>query len=127
MHLTYYRPQRSCGKVMFLPPANEVCEGYVFTPVCQSFCSRGVGVGGVCLPHCMLGYTSPWAGTPPGRYTPTGTSPSRYTPWAGTPPQVHPLPGTPPTSGVTSADLLVAGGKTISIDILVYKYWCWWS
>ena len=25
-----------------LPPANEVCEGYVFTLVCQSFCSRGV-------------------------------------------------------------------------------------
>ena len=24
----------------FLPPANEVCEGYVFTPVCQSFCSQ---------------------------------------------------------------------------------------
>ena len=24
-----------------LPPANEVCEGYVFTGVCQSFCSRG--------------------------------------------------------------------------------------
>ena len=24
-----------------LPPANEVCEGYVFTPACQSFCSRG--------------------------------------------------------------------------------------
>ena len=22
----------------FLPPANEVCEGYVFTPVSQSFC-----------------------------------------------------------------------------------------
>ena len=32
----------------YLPPANEVCEGYVFTPVCQSFCSGGacmVGVG----------------------------------------------------------------------------------
>ena len=29
----------------FLPPANEVCEGYVFTPVCQSFCSGGVGSG----------------------------------------------------------------------------------
>ena len=28
----------------FLPPANEVCEGYVFTPVCQSFCSWGGGV-----------------------------------------------------------------------------------
>ena len=27
---------------VFLPPANEVCECYVFTPVCQSFCSRGV-------------------------------------------------------------------------------------
>ena len=27
----------------FLPPANEVCEGYVFTPVSQSFCSQGGG------------------------------------------------------------------------------------
>ena len=26
---------------VFLPPANEVCEGYVFTPFCQSFYSRG--------------------------------------------------------------------------------------
>ena len=26
---------------LFLPPANEVCEGYVFTCVCQSFCSQG--------------------------------------------------------------------------------------
>ena len=26
---------------LLLPPANEVCEGYVFTPVCQSFCSQG--------------------------------------------------------------------------------------
>ena len=24
-----------------LPPANDVCEGYVFTRVCQSFCSQG--------------------------------------------------------------------------------------
>ena len=31
----------------FLPPANEVCEGYVFTGVCLSM--------GGCLPHCMLG------------------------------------------------------------------------
>ena len=28
-------------QLAFLPPANEVCEGYVFTPVCQSFCSQG--------------------------------------------------------------------------------------
>ena len=26
----------------FLPPANEVCEGYVFTPVCHSVHRRGV-------------------------------------------------------------------------------------
>ena len=34
------------GHTIYLPPANEVCEGYVFTPVCQSFCSQG---GGVCV------------------------------------------------------------------------------
>ena len=28
-------------KFYLLPHANEVCEGYVFTPVCQSFCSQG--------------------------------------------------------------------------------------
>ena len=32
---------------LFLAPANEVCEAYVFTPVCQSFCSQGVYVAGV--------------------------------------------------------------------------------
>ena len=44
------------------PPANEVCEGYVFTPVCQSFYSQGG------LSHCMLRYPlptqGPEAGTP---------------------------------------------------------------
>ena len=49
------------GEYSSLPPANEVCERYVFTSVCQSFCSRGGG----CLPQCMLGYT-PFPGqTPP--------------------------------------------------------------
>ena len=33
------------GSEYLLPPANEVCEGYVFTPVCQSFVHRG-GVHG---------------------------------------------------------------------------------
>ena len=38
------------GVLIFLPPADEVCEGYVFTPVCQSFCSQGAWVaGGVCV------------------------------------------------------------------------------
>ena len=40
----------------YLPPANEVCKGYVFTPVCQSFCSQGGGVPGQVHPR---------AGTPP--------------------------------------------------------------
>ena len=48
-------------KHKLIPPVNEVCEGYVFTPVCQSFCSRG---GGVCLSVC-------WD-TPPGKQTPPG-------------------------------------------------------
>ena len=39
----------------FLEPANEVCEGYVFTGVCLST--------GECLPHFMLGH-------PPGRHPP---------------------------------------------------------
>ena len=86
----------------YLPPANEVCEGYVFTPVCQSFCSQG-GVPGQVPPWDQV---SPRPGTPPGtRYTPLGTryTPSgpdtpprtRYTPLGpGTPrwDQVHPLP-----------------------------------
>ena len=37
---------RDGGKNLLLPPANEVCEGYVFTPVCQSFCSQGVPARG---------------------------------------------------------------------------------
>ena len=36
--------------MLSLPPTNEVCEGYVFTPVCQSFCSQGWGMCG-----CMGG------------------------------------------------------------------------
>ena len=39
-----------------LPPANQAGEGYAFTPVCQSFCSRGGGVPG---------QVHPLAGTPP--------------------------------------------------------------
>ena len=54
-----------------LPPANEVCEGYVFAPVCQSFCSRGEYLGRytpgqVHHPRqCMLGYGKQADGTHP--------------------------------------------------------------
>ena len=71
--------------IQLLPPANVVCEGYVFTPVCQSFCSQG---------------GSTLAGTPPDQYTPQtrynprpGTPPTRYTPQTRYNP---PGQGTPP-------------------------------
>ena len=84
----------------FLPPANEVCKGYVFTRVCHSV------HGG-----------STWAGTPPDqvhppetrytpgtRYTPLGPvhSPgTRYTPRT----RYTPLgPGTPPRTRYTPQD-----------------------
>ena len=70
MSLWFFRERVFCGHLLciprilcllcqyswlvFLPPANDVCEGYVFTPVCQSFCSQEG-----CLPQCMLGYTHP--------------------------------------------------------------------
>ena len=76
--------QKKTKNMPYLPPANEVCEGYVFTPVCQSFCSQG-GV--------------PWQVHPPGQvHPPTGRyRPGRYTPLGRyTPRQVHVLAGTPP-------------------------------
>ena len=49
-------------KSKIITPANEVCEGYVFTPVCQSFCSRGGcvvggmhGRGACVVGACVLG------------------------------------------------------------------------
>ena len=72
----------------YLPPTNEVCEGYVFTRVCHS-----VHRGG-----------STWAGTPQTRYTPRDQV---HPPGSGTPPwdQIHPLgPGTPPGPGTLPWD-----------------------
>ena len=54
-------------------------QGNVFTPVCQSFCSRGVG--GVCATH------TPLPCMPPGMYTPWHICP----PW-----HAHPLLHMPP-------------------------------
>ena len=66
----HYRPQRSRGKVMFLPVSVILFTG-----------------GG--LPHCMLGYTppaGPKAGTPLGSGHPLGTN----TPQEQTPPGTRP-------------------------------------
>ena len=46
------------------PPINEVCEGYVFTPVCQSFCSQGVGA---CVAGGVHGRGHMWQGDMCGR------------------------------------------------------------
>ena len=56
-------PGRYTLIIHLLPPANEVCEGYVFTGVCLS-----TVVGG--LPHCMLGHTIPRHTSPLGRPPP---------------------------------------------------------
>ena len=73
---------------IFLPSANEVCKGYVFTPVCQSFCSQGG------LPHCMLdtplGPDTPRADTPPPLPPPGTRHPLRTRPPLG--------PGTTPAA-----------------------------
>ena len=50
---------------LLLPPANEVCEGYVFTPVCHSVhgrgapCKGGSPCQGVFLPGGLLAGGSP--------------------------------------------------------------------
>ena len=77
-----------------LPPANEVCEGYVFTGVCLSTGDGGGGclllVPGRCLPlvvgrgylpHTPLGRPGQ---TPPGRHPPGRYPPGRH-PQADTP------------------------------------------
>ena len=102
-------PKRTVGKravciplecfLVLLPPANVVCEGYVFTRVCHSFCSEGgvpdqvhpPGPGphppGADTPHPRDQVHPPVPGTP--EQTPPRT---RYTPPRADPPR----PGTPP-------------------------------
>ena len=76
-----------------LPPTNEVCEGYVFTPVCQSFCSRGEYLGrytpGQVHPFPLTGTPHWQKHSPLGRYPPGQVNP---------PLQVHPLGRYPPGS-----------------------------
>ena len=106
--LVPFQAKHGSGNIgtIYLPPANEVCEGYVFTPVCQSFSSQGGEYLGRYppgrSPHPPGRYPPPpWQEHPLGRYTPLGQvqppgqvhlPPWAGTPyWAGTPPrQVHP-------------------------------------
>ena len=75
-------------KCVFLPPANEFCEGYVFTPVCQSFCLQGEYLGR----YTPQGRYTPWAGNPQWADTPprAGTPPGQVHAGRYTPRQVHP-------------------------------------
>ena len=71
----YYRPQRSCGKLMFLHLSIILS-------------------GGGCLPPCMLGYTPSWVDTPLLAETPWAPlgRPLPTPPWANTPLGRHPPP-----------------------------------
>ena len=106
-----------------LPPANEVCEGYVFTGVCLSR-------AGVCLNACWD--THPPDRYPLGRYTPQAGTPhlGRYTPW-----QVHPLGqcmlgysqqvgGTHPSGMHSCFNLLKITNNLINLDIIKIIQFC---
>ena len=99
-----YRPQRSC-------------EGYVFTPVCQSFCSHWGG--GFCLSACW-DTTPRGADTPQEQTTPPGADThlppgSRSPPGADTSPreQTHPPESRqPPREQTTPRETAAAADGT---------------
>ena len=109
-----YRPQRSC-------------EGYVFTPVCQSFCSQGG------LPQCMLGCNPPEPGTPP----PGSRQPPHQHPLEQTPPRTRHPPDQAPTlpadgyccgryASYWNAFLfqtVICFGDIISVQVFTFKLW----
>ena len=67
--ILFTNPLAGKGLIEYLLPANQVCKGYVFTPVCQSFCSQG-GVG---IPACIAsGIPACLAAVGVSRSTPSG-------------------------------------------------------
>ena len=92
----FYRGDNKCllslihNALAFLPPANEVCEGYVFTPVRHS-AHRGVSASVHAGIHTPLGADTPQEQTP--------ATPSADTPRSRHPPEPqsrHPLEQTTP-------------------------------
>ena len=84
-------------KCYFLPSATMFWQGNVFTGVCQSFRSQGVGV---CIPTCIGADTpqadTPWADTPLGRHPLWADTPWVDTPLGRHPPGRHPMDRHPP-------------------------------
>ena len=109
--MTYYRPQRSWGKVMFLH-----VSVILFT--------RG---GGVCPIACWDTPPEPEAGTPP-------QTRGRHPPRPGTPPGTrdrHPLPGSRHPSGIISSqrsafwEIRATSGRYASYwNAILLKYSC---
>ena len=92
-------------------PQTKLRKGNGFTPVCQSFCSRGD------LPQCMLGYTTTTTSLGrhcPGRHPP-GKIPSGQTPpWTDTPLGRHP----------SNRRLLLQTVRILLECILVASFFC---
>ena len=102
--MAYYRPQRSCGKVMFLHLSVILFRGG-------------------CLPQYMLGYTpqadTPWADTTPDRHPPLG----RHIPLGRPLPAETAADGTHPT-GMHSCSQSFNGTGTgrIASDYALWKF-----
>ena len=122
-----------------LPPANVVCESYVFTGVCLS--TGGISQqgdpweGGTPRHGDPPAGRPPWQGDPPeggppGRKTPPPPTLEGGTPWQGDPPAGRPPPGreipTPPRTATGTHPT----GREVRIlleCILVYLLFVWFS
>ena len=67
-------------ELTYFSPANEVCEGYVFTGVCLSTVGVSTSDPGGCLPHTCLDRHTPGQTHPIDRHRPPGQTPSGQTP-----------------------------------------------
>ena len=99
--------------LIFLLSANEVCEDYVFTSVCQSFCSQGFCLSACWDTHLPPEQTPPWEQTPP--RAESRHPQSRHPPRANTRPQEQ----TPPWSSPLAQCMLGDMGNKRVVRILL--------
>ena len=105
----YVFPDNYC--IHLYRPQTKLREGNVFTPVCQSFCSRGGGVG-VCLSACWDTSPGQTPHPPPDisldRHPPGQTPPMPSACWDTHTPcpvhvGIHPHPPCPVHAGIDTA------------------------